>query len=172
MQRAPRYLGLDIGTQTGWALAEGDTIIGSGVRDLSVKASQHIGRRGFMFANFLTKIGHLDEIYYEKIQFTGARKGGGSWSGDNGELYKGLLMLLNMHAYSFGTPVIGVHPGTLKKQFTGYGAAKKHDMCQAAHMIGWKGGKLGSALQDDEADAIALIATQVKLRFGIAVKFA
>lgn len=170
-QHAPRYLALDIGTYTGWALAEGSKIIKSGVRDFSVKKSQHIGNRGIMFFNFLNSLGRVDEIYYEKIQFTGARKGGGAWSGDNGELYKGLLMLVNMYAAGYGVPTIGEWPGTIKKAFTGSGVAEKEDMCAEAHRLGWKGGKLGTREGHDEVDAIALLVTQLRCRYNITARF-
>lgn len=170
-----RYLGLDIGTSTGWALVEGSTIVASGIRDFKVKESEHKGHRGLRFYNFLIEIyreyGAIDEIFYELVQFTGTRKFGGSWSGDNGEVYKGLLMLVNMFAAGTDTPVTGVHNSTLKKAFAGHGRAEKVDMCRRAHELGWRGGKVGTDKMHDEVDACALLITQLKLRFNIDVSF-
>lgn len=166
MADAPRYLALDIGTHTGWGIVEGSRIVQSGVRDFSVKSTEHIGKRGIKFANFLTSLGHFDEIYFEKIQFTGKYN-----VSDGGELYKGFMMLLNMHCYSFGIHAFGVWPGTLKKNFTGDGHAKKEQMCAQAHALGWKGGLPGTAFCDDEADALALLLTELPRRYGLKIIF-
>lgn len=171
MAPAPRYLGLDLGNCTGYCLVEGNKIIKSGVRDFSVKSSQHIGHRGIKFYNFLHSIGQVDEVYYEKIQFTGARKGGGNWSGDNGELYKGLLMLVNMFCAGYGIPNFGVFPITLKKDFCGHGGAEKADMCAVARSMGWRGGQANTAMFHDEVDAIALLVTQLRQKYNIKVTF-
>lgn len=176
MPAEPRYLGLDLGTHTGWAIAEGTRFVGSGVRDFSVKAGHHIGKRGIKFYNFLLDLGHIDEIFYEKIQFGGGfkNKKTGQWvnpTNDGRELYHGLLMIMNMFAAGNDIPVIGVHPGTLKKAFTGSGASKKLQMCEQARSMGWRGGQAGTEEYDDEADAIALISTQVLERYGLQVTF-
>lgn len=168
---ASRYLALDIGTATGYAIAEGDRIIRSGVRDFSTKRHQHIGNRGIMFYNFLNSLGRIDEIYYEKIMFTGARKAGGAWTGDHGELYHGLLMVMNMVAAGYGIPTIGEWPGSIKKAFTGHGGAEKEDMCACARAMGWKGGMPGSREGHDEVDAIALLTTQLRDKYGVTLRF-
>lgn len=175
MLAAPRRLGLDLGTHTGWALSEGNKIVGSGVRDFSVKAGRHTGKRGIMFYNFLITLGHIDEIFYEKVQFGGNFKNkDGKWispSSDHREFYHGLVMIMNMFAAGFDIQCHGIHPGTLKKAFTGSGASKKLEMCEAARAMGWQGGSPGSASFDDEADAIALIVTQSRDRYGITIGF-
>ncbi len=171
MADAPRYLGLDLGRFCGYALAEGDRIIRAGVRDFSVKKSQHPGHRLIMLYNFLSSLGRIDEIYYEKIMFTGARKGGGAWGSDHGEFYHQLLGVVYMVAAGFGVPTIGIWPGTLKKSFTGSGVAEKEDMCARAHELGWRGGAIGTAEEHDAADAIALIYTQLKERYRIEARF-
>lgn len=171
MTTAPRFLALDLGTKCGWAMAEGDKIIGSGVRDFSTKRHQHIGHRGVMFHNFLKDLGRFDEIYYERILFTGSRPGGGAWMGASQELYHGLSMIMHMWSATLGIPAIGVWPGTLKKAFTGHGMAEKADMCRRAHELGWQGGARGTAECNDEADAIALLFTQMHEHHHIQVRF-
>jgi len=170
----PRYLGLDLGTRTGWALVEGNKLIGSGVRDFSVKASQHIGKRGIKFYNFLLSMGQVDEIYYETIMFGGSFKGAdGKWinpSNDGRELYHGLLMLVNMYAAGFGIPTFPVHNSTLKKDFAGHGHATKEEMCARAHALGWKGGEPGTALFHDEVDGIALLESQLRKKYGVKIE--
>lgn len=175
MSRAPRYLSLDLGTRTGYALVEGDQLIKSGVRDFSVKASEHIGKRGIKFYNFLLTLGQVDEIYYEEIQFgRGFKTDDGRWvnpTNDGREFYHGLLMLMNMYAAGFGIPTFPIHPSTLKKAFTGHGHAKKPDMVARAHELGWKGGSPGTAQYHDEVDAIAMLETQLRLQYNIKIVF-
>ncbi len=166
MPDAPRYLGLDLGRYTGYALAEGDRIIRAGVRDFSVKKSQHPGHRLIMLYNFLSSLGRIDEIYYEKIMF-----GKAGFSNDAHEFYHQLLGVVYMVAAGFGVPTIGIWPGTLKKSFTGHGHAEKEQMCARAHELGWPGGKRGTAEEHDAADAIALIYTQLKERYRIEARF-
>lgn len=175
MTRAPRYLSLDISKFTGYALVEGNQLIKSGVRDFSVKASEHIGKRGIKFYNFLLSIGQVDEIYYEKVMFSGGFKNAaGNWTGatnDGRELYHGFLMLVNMYAAGFGIPLFGIHVSTLKKQFTGNGHADKEQMVARAHELGWKGGQVGTSLYHDQVDAIALLETQLRLNYNIKMIF-
>lgn len=166
MSSAPRYLGLDLAAHTGYAMAEGNKIVASGVRDLSTKKTEHIGNRYIKFYNFLLTLGRVDEIFYEKIHFMPA-----GFSSDGGELHKGLLAIMNMYAASYAIPTIGVWPGTLKKGFTGDGHAKKEHMCAQAHSMGWKGGMQGTSLHHDEADAIALLVTELRTRFNITLSF-
>jgi hypothetical protein len=172
MTRTPRFLALDIAKCTGYALVEGDRLIRSGVRDFS---SEHIGRRGLKFYNFLLSIGHVDEIYFETIMFGGNFKNAaGKWvapSSDGRELYHGLLMVMNMYAAGYGVHPFPVHPSTLKKNFTGHGHAEKKDMCAAARALGWQGGAEGSAAFHDEVDAIAMLVTELKARYNITVQF-
>lgn len=175
MSRPPRYLSLDIGTRTGYAVVEGNQLIKSGVRDFSVKSSEHIGKRGIKFYNFLLSLGAVDEIYYEEIQFGGGFKNkDGKFVGatnDGRELYHGLLMLVNMYAAGFGIPSFGIHPSTLKKQFAGHGHADKEQMVARAHELGWKGGQPGTAFFHDEVDAIAILETQLRIQYGINLQF-
>ena len=175
MAYEPRYLGLDLGLETGWALSKANRIIGSGVRDFRIRGNEGKGHRGIKFYNFLLKFGQVDEIYVEKIAFGGNFKNKkGVWvapSSDGRELYHGLLMLVNMYADGFGIKVEEVHPGTLKKAFTGSGTAKKEDMCRMAHQLGWRGGESGTGLFHDEADALALLITQPRDRYGIQITF-
>ena len=160
----PRYLGLDIGTHTGYSIAQDRKIIRSGVRDFSSKTGHSIGHRGIMFYNFLMSLGVIDEIFYEKVI-------GHMMRGDQGELYNGFLMLVNMYASAMGIPCHGVWPGTLKKAFTGRGDADKEMMCSKAHSLGWKGGISGTPIHNDEADACALIITQLRDMYGQTVTF-
>lgn len=166
-----RTLSLDLGSKTGYVLAEDAKVVRSGVRDFALKSHEHKGQRGIKFYNFLVSFGQVDEVYYEVIQFSGMRKGGAAWQGDNGELYKGLLMLLNMYCCGWNIDPIGMHPGTLKKEFAGHGHATKEDMCRAAHRIGWQGGADGQVIHNDEADAIGLQAANLRLRHGLQLTF-
>lgn len=172
MESAPRRLGLDIATRTGYAISEGSKIIRSGVRDFS---HEHPGQRGIKFYNFLLSCGHIDEIYVEQIMFGGGFKNAeGRWisrTNDNRELYHGFLMLVNMYSAGFCIPVFSIHPTTLKKEFAGHGHADKTDMCAAARSMGWKGGVANTALFHDEVDAIAVLVVEAKRRHGVRLTF-
>lgn len=171
----PRFLGLDIGNCTGWALSDGSKIVGSGVRDFT---SESRGRKGVKFYNFLHHIGYVDTIFYEIIMFrpgfkdkeTGKWKGGAT--NDGHSLYNGLLMVMEMYAAGFNIPTFGVHPGTVKRLFCGegMGAASKEQVCEKAHSMGWRGGQPGTAICHDEADACAVLITQARER-GIELGF-
>lgn len=168
-------LGLDLGTHTGWAKSEGSEIIGSGVRDFSLKSGECRGKRGVKFYNFLLTHGRVDEIYVEKVAFSGNFKNKkGEWitpSSDGRQLYHGFLMLVEMYAAGFGIPVYEVNLATLKKRFTGNGHATKEEMCMMAHQLGWQGGHPGTALYHDEVDACALVITEQKMRYNTHVTF-
>lgn len=166
MTTAPRRLGLDIANCTGYALSEGSKIILSGVRDFRGGGNDHIGRKGIKFYNFLRSLGYVDEIYYEKVQFMGNK-----FTSDGGELYKGLLMVMNMYGAGLDIPAFGVWPTTLKKAFTGHGNATKEMMCATAHAMGWQGGKIDTAHGHDEVDACALIITQAREKHSITITF-
>lgn len=164
MSAPRRYLGLDIGNCTGWAICENGIITSSGVRDFGLKASHHRGKRGVAFYNFLLELGQVDGIYYEEVAFTPVR------TGDGHALYNGLMMLVEMYSYGWDIPMNGVHPSTLKKEFAGHGQAEKKTMCQVAIDLGWKGGVPGTDRYHDECDAIALLFTQLP-KIGIDVSF-
>lgn len=171
MVKVFRTLGLDLGVRTGWALTENSQLKGSGIRDLSVRTSEHKGKRGIKFYNFLLTMGELDEIYVEKIAFTGNIKNKqGQWiapSSDGRAFYNGLMMLVEMYSAGFDIPIYEVHNATLKKAFTGHGNATKEEMCEQAIQLGWPGGQFGTALFHDEVDAIALVKTQLLERHGV-----
>jgi hypothetical protein len=173
MSGAHRYLGLDLAKRTGYCLAEGDQCLRSGVRDFS--GTDDLGRRGIMLYNFLISLGRVEEIYYESNPFGGNfKKKDGSWgtaSKDGREFLHGMLMVVRMYASGFGAYVIPVNTSTLKKEFTGDGRAEKEDMCRAARSLGWKGGEDGTSLHHDEADGIALVATQIRKRYGLILRF-
>jgi len=176
MAPARRVLGLDIAKRTGYAIAEGDRIIRSGVRDFSVKSHEHNGHAGTKFYNFLLELGMVDEVYFEELAFGAGKykKADGSWgtpTNDGRELQHGLIMVMRMFCAGLNIHPQGVNPMTLKKAFTGHGHATKEDMCAHAHSLGWKGGQAGTALFHDEVDACALVYTQLRNKHGIIVKF-
>jgi len=176
MSEAPlRLLGLDLGTCTGYALSSGSKIVRSGVRDFSVKSSQHKGQRGIKFYNFLLTLGQVDAVFYERAMFGGNFKNKkGEWvapSSDGREFVHGLIMLVEMYAAGFNIPTYPVHASTLKKNFTGNGRAEKVDMCSTARSLGWQGGAENTATFHDEVDACALVITEARDRYGLNITF-
>lgn len=175
MDPAFRVLGLDLSTYTGYALAVGGKIVKCGVRDFSSHKAAFRGKKYTSLFNFLISLGKINEIYVEVAKFNGGFKNKEgkiiNTTNDGRELQHGLLAVVEMYCDMFGIIPIEVHPSTLKKEFAGHGHAEKADMCRAARAIGWKGGEDGTAILHDEADGIALVATQMLKRHGVRVHF-
>lgn len=172
MASAPTVLALDLGTSLGWAFARGGVIEAWGVEDLSIKGDDPhaAGDRLIKFHNWLhgdnsiPGWGGVQEVFFE---IAGANFRNMSAN----EVYYQLKGVLRMFCAGCRIPLIGMHNATLKKTFTGDGRAQKQDMCRYAHNLGWKGGKPGTAMDHDAADAVALIVCLLKAR-DIPVRFA
>jgi len=155
MAGTDRYvLALDLGSSLGWALSQGSKIINSGIYDLKAEAkrsfgSDHRAAKKLAFQEFLNKFVMVHEVVFEDIR-------GLDRYGDTFFLYN-LIGDLEMFCFGSKKPMGKIHSMTLKKGFTGSGKASKEDMCEQAHSMGWKGGKHGTARDNDEADAIALL---------------
>lgn len=161
-------LALDLGTSLGWALGQGHKIINSGIYDLAAEAKYHKGSssRGFkkaMFQEFLTSFLMVQDFVHEDM------RGLDSYF-DTFFLYN-LIGDMEMFTECAGKgEPQKIHAMTVKKEFTGSGRATKEDMCEQAHSMGWRGGKRGTKVDNDEADAIALL-TVYQRRKGIEMRF-
>ena len=116
------------------------------------------GRRFLNFYNWLaTKLTDydIDEVVYERV--TGWQK-----STSASALYYGFEAQLKVVTQNLR--LIPIQTGQLKREFTGHGAAKKEAMCARAIELGWEGGCLGTDLNNDEADAIALLFVHMNRR--------
>lgn len=151
-----RVLGLDMSSSLGWAIAEvrgqNSVIVESGLKVMKSN-DEDVALRLIRFLDFLNrKVVSVDRIYFEDVSmFANMGRPGatGVWS----QMYA----IMIFWAYNTNTLRQKIHPTTLKKQFTGNHKASKEEMCAAAHALGWTGGKEGTKLDHDEADAIGLI---------------
>lgn len=172
MSSFPTVLALDLGTALGWAFARNGIIEAWGVEDLSIRGddSHAAGDRLIKFFNWMNGSdgapgwGGVDEVFYE-IAGANLRNMAAN------EVYYQLKGVVRMFCASCRIPLTGMHNATLKKSFTGNGRAEKHEMCSYARNLGWTGGREGTAMDHDAADAVALIVCILKER-GIPVRFA
>lgn len=143
-------LALDLGTKTGWALLTKNIRggeISSGCAQLNSSKKESADQRYDNFRKFLEYTiitNNVVNIYYEHVK---SHKGTQA-----AHVYGGLLGILHMtrsrNAHIKLTPV-GV--GTIKKAFTGNGAASKDDMILKAQELGFH------PKDDNEADALAIL---------------
>lgn len=155
-------LALDIGTTMGWAIAKDGIIEASSIKSFFI-ASGHPGAKFAKFNNWLVKFRNVDEIFYEDVPRFMSR--------DAGRVHNGFLAFLQAFAHGNNIRLTKLLNSSVKKEFTGDGRAKKERMCECAHNLGWTGGKKGTELCHDEADAIAVYYAIMKRR-GVEVTFA
>lgn len=143
-----RILALDLGTRTGWALAENGRVE-SGVQVFDVKRGESPGTRYLRFNRWLDELAPADAtgctlglIAYEAPHHRG---------GAATEIAAGFSTRVQEFCARHGIEQAAVHSATLKKWTTGRGNAKKPDMLTAVCRR-WK-----QVADDDEADAIAVL---------------
>ncbi len=146
-------LALDLGTTTGWALAQHDGSINSGSQSFKPQRFEGGGMRYLRFKHWLTEIKQscdngIDAIYFEEV-----RRHAGV---DAAHAYGGFLATLTAWCEHHKIPYQGVPVGTIKKHATGKGNASKEDMIAAAQARG------AAPADDNEADAIALLYWAIK----------
>lgn len=141
-------LSLDLGSNLGFAVGRNGVIERSGEVALATKDT-HPGHRWLRFQDWLYEHKDVNEILYEDVMFYG--------SAHTARVYCGLLAILQTFCLVHRIRLRTIGPKAIKKQFTGNGNSDKMDMCEVAHNLGWKGGKVGTDRNHDEADAIALM---------------
>jgi hypothetical protein len=149
---ARNILALDIGTQCGWSLKNGDARVRSGSISFAARARDAAGQRWLKFTAHLSalkrEVGELHAIYYEEVMAHGTR--------DNpnviaAHVYGGFLAQLEIFCDVNRIRLVPVSVGTIKKSFTGNGRAKKEDMFAEARRRGFK------PADDNEADSLAIL---------------
>lgn len=142
-------LALDLGTTTGWATHERDTLVSINSGTISFKPNRYQGggMRFLLFKSWLTGMKAimrgLDVIYFEEV-----RRHRGV---DAAHIYGGFLANLSAWCEEHRIPYLGVPVGTIKKHATGKGNANKEAMIEAAIRRGHR------PADDNEADALALL---------------
>ena len=151
-------LALDLGTTTGWAIRGFDGLITSGTASFRPGRFDGGGMRYLRFTNWLSEIdrlsGPINAIWFEEV-----RRHAGT---DAAHVYGGLMATLTAWAELRGVPYQGVSVGTIKRHATGKGNAPKEAMIAAARRRGF------SPVDDNEADAIALLLWALETNGGVA----
>lgn len=155
-------LALDMGSTFGWALCKNGVIFKSGEVTLSSSKDAHPGHRWIRWQEWLYKHKDVNEVIYEDV--TGFR------SGDAAKVNGAQLALLHVFLLQHGIRYASIPAQQVKIDFTGKGNANKFQMCEVALNLGWKHGRRGTELFNNEADACAL-AWVVYTRRGIQPSF-
>ena len=140
-------LALDLGTQTGWALASRDGSITSGSQSFKPQRFEGGGMRFLRFKRWLADIKQcndgIDQVVFEEV-----RRHVGV---DAAHAYGGFMGQLTAWCEHHQIPYQGIPVGTIKKHATGKGNASKDEMVASVRARGH------NPADDNEADAIALL---------------
>lgn len=140
-------LALDLGTQTGWALASRDGSITSGSQSFKPQRFEGGGMRFLRFKRWLNDIKQCNDGI-EQVAFEEVRRHAGV---DAAHAYGGFLAHLTAWCEHHNIPYQGVPVGTIKRHATGKGNASKGEMVAAANRHGH------APSDDNEADALAIL---------------
>ena len=153
----PTILALDLGTQTGWAIAKPSGVVTSGTQSFRPQRFEGGGMRYLRFRRWLDEVHHLTSI--GEVHFEEVRRHQGV---DAAHVYGGLLGQLSAWCEQHQIPYAGVPVGTIKRHATGKGNADKEAMIAAAQERGF------SPADDNEADAIAILHWAIETNGGVA----
>lgn len=142
----PTILALDLGTQTGWALADSGGAVTSGTQSFRPQRFEGGGMRFLRFRRWLDELHQLKSI--GEVHFEEVRRHQGV---DAAHVYGGLLGQLSAWCEQHQVPYAGVPVGTIKRSVTGSGNASKAAVIAAVAQRGF------APKDDNEADAIALL---------------
>ena len=132
-----KALCLDLGTTTGWALANWHGLIqpcpriASGTMSFKPQRFEGGGMRYLRFSQWLNEIKthEFDAVFYEEVRRHSAV--------DAAHVYGGLMATLTAWCEDSSVPYTGVPVGTIKKHFTGKGNAGKPLMMATAKARGY-----------------------------------
>lgn len=149
------FLGLDLGTRTGYAYRIGKGPVFSGTWNHSPRKGAGEGAR---FLSLWERLDHLSAqvggfyaMGFEQVQFI-AKDDKGAPMISAGQVWAGYHAIAMAWAEKQGVHYLGVHTGTLKKFGAGNGKAKKEDMIKMFRL------RLGREPGDDnEADAFHVL---------------
>jgi crossover junction endodeoxyribonuclease RuvC len=145
-------LALDLGSRTGWAAGH-DSRVTSGVQEFALQRGESVGMRFIRFNAWLREM--LTNVDPDIVAYEQAHMRGGYAT----DLLVGFTTRIQEACEAQKIPYRGVHSMTLKKATCGTGKADK------AKMIEWAAeryGKDASTLDDNEADALCLLAFMEK----------
>lgn len=140
-------LALDLGTTTGWARCSRDGAVSSGSESFAPRRMEAAGQRWLKFRAFLSEqrqqAGEIHAVYYEDV-----KQHAGTLAA---HVYGGFLACLEMWCAANNVPLRPVGVGSVKKHWTGNGAAKKDLMIATAKAKGFH------PVDDNHADALAIL---------------
>ncbi len=151
-----QILALDLGTKTGWALRSKSGQIYSGTQIFKTDRFSSGGMPLLNFWNWLNNL-HETSSHYDLIVFEEVRRHAGTTAA---HVYGGFLGQMSAWAEKHKVPYQGVPVGTIKKHVTGKGNASKEEVVRAMVDRGF------SPMDDNEADALALIRYAVDTKIG------
>jgi len=142
-----KYLALDLGTNTGWAISAGGLVVTSGTITFKNDRWQGGGMRFLRFKHWLNEWqvsnNRIDAVFVEEV-----RRHLGV---DAAHCYGGFLAILTAWCEHHQIPYQGVPVGTIKRHATGKGNASKDEVIAAVRALGHP------VTDDNEADALALL---------------
>lgn len=146
-------LALDLATEMGYALNRADGRIESGSVKFNPKAKEGEGMRWVLFKRWLVEKKaeneRLERITYELVV------GGVPGQVYAAQIYGGFVAIVQSFCEHHQLAYNGIHVGTIKKRWTGNGAARKPDMVARCRALGF------NITNHNEADAIALLHVQL-----------
>ncbi len=140
-------LALDLGTQTGWALATPQGSITSGSQSFKPQRFEGGGMRFLRFKRWLADIRQCADPI-SLVVFEEVRRHAGV---DAAHAYGGFLGHLTAWCEHHQIPYQGVPVGTIKRHATGKGNASKEEVVASVRMLGHQ------PADDNEADALAIL---------------
>lgn len=142
-------LALDLGSHCGFALRRADGRVESGTERFNARAKDGPGMRFVYFKRWLLEVKtsnpDLQRIAYELVI------GGVPGQVLAAQVYGGFLAILFLFCEHHRIAYAGFHVGTIKKAWTGNGAAKKPEMIARCRELGF------DPKTDNESDAIAIL---------------
>jgi hypothetical protein len=143
----PTLLALDLGSTTGWALAQADGAIASGSVVFRPGRFEGAGMAFVRFHGWLARL-HADAGALSQVVFEEVRGHKGTLAA---QVYGGFLAHLTAWCEERQVPYQGVPVGTWKRHATGKGNAGKDAVIAAMRAKGFAPG------DDNEADALAIL---------------
>lgn len=145
------FLGLDLGTRTGFSWQAGAGPVQSGTWDHSPRSGAGSGRRYLSLQTRLDALryqaGAIFAVGYEAVQFAPKDQAGNTMVSAM-HVWAGYEAILTAWCERYGVLYLPVHTATLKKFGAGTGRASKEQMKEAFKSLRGR-----SAIDDNEADA-------------------
>lgn len=138
---------LDLGTKTGWACGDEQSVT-SGTIEFKPDRYSGGGMRYLRFRQWLAEMRSLHDGTFEAVYFEEVRRHMGV---DAAHCYGGFMAILTAFCEQHKIPYQGIPVGTIKRAVTGKGNSDKQAMIDWAMRAGY------FPKDDNESDALALL---------------